>query len=128
MEIHWRKRQRASIHGGIMTENENKDCYQNIFIATLYLYCISVVVCCVTLAGVTTGDLSVGALRMLLLLNIGFFLTPIVPIMIYAVVALIFVIKNKINHCVDVFHYYEELKADENKKHLLYNNKSKMKP
>lgn len=128
MEIHWRKRQRASIHGGIMTENENEDCYQNIFIATLYLYCISVVVCCVTLAGVTTGDLSVGALRMLLLLNIGFFLTPIVPIMIYAVVALIFVIKNKIKHYVDIFHYYEKLKSDEDKKHLLYNNKSKMKP
>ena len=111
-----------------VAENENKDCYQNIFIATLYLYCISVVVCCVTLAGVTTGDLSVGALRMLLLLNIGFFLTPIVPIMIYAVVALIFAIKNKIKHYMDIFHYYEELKSDEDKKHLLYNNKSKMKP
>lgn len=110
-----------------MTENENKDCYRNIFTVTLYLYFISVVVCCVTLAGVITGELSVGALRILLLLNIGFFLTPSVPTMVYVIVALIFAIKNKIKHYVDIFHYYEKLKADEDKKHLLYNNKSKTK-
>ena len=110
-----------------MTENENKDCYWNIFAVTLYLYCISVVVCCVTLACVTTEDLSVEALRILLLLNIGFFLTPIVPIVIYIVIAFILAIKNKIKHYVDIFHYYEKLKSDEDKKHLLYNNKSKTK-
>lgn len=128
MEIHWRKRQRASIHGGIMTENENEDCYWNIFIATVFLYCTSAVVSGITLGVIITEDLSFGALRILFLVNIGLFLTPIVPIMIYAVVALIFAIKNKIKHYVDIFHYYEELKSNEDKKHLLYNNKSKMKP
>ena len=111
-----------------MTENENEDCYLNIFIATVFLYCTSAVVSGITLGVIITEDLSFGALRILFLVNIGLFLTPIVPIMIYAVVALILVIKNKIKHYVDVFHYYEELKSDEDKKHLLYNNKSKMKP
>lgn len=110
-----------------MTENENKDCYWDIFRATSFLYCISVVICCITLGVITTEDLSFGALRMLFLLNIGFFLTPTVPTMIYLIVVLITTIKNKIKHYVDVFHYYEKLKSDEDKKHLLYNNKSKTK-
>lgn len=110
---------------------ENKDInygLEFVLITTVLLYFISMLVCCATIFSITTEDLSLGALKSLLWFNIGFFLSLAVPSVIYLIVELTIIIKNKINHCVDVFHYYEELKADENKKHLLYNNKSKTKP
>ena len=112
-----------------MTENKEKNYgLEFVLIATVLLYLTSMAVCCATIMAITTEDLSLGALKSLLWFNIGFFLSLGVPSVIYLIVELIITIKNKINHCVDVFHYYEKLKSDEDKKHLLYNNKSKTKP
>ena len=111
-----------------MTENENENSYWYVFMVTALLYCIGALVCCVIYCTIITEDVSVGAMKMLFSLALGFFLAPIVPNVIYVVVVFVTAIKNKIKHYVDVFHYYEELKSNEDKKHLLYNNKSKTKP
>lgn len=112
-----------------MTENKDTNYgLEFVLIATVLLYFTSMVVCCATIFSITTEDLSLGALKLLLWLNIGFFLTLAVPSVIYLIVELIITIQDKIKHYVDVFHYYEKLKSDEDKKHLLYNNKSKTKP
>ena len=110
---------------------ENKDegnGLEQVLIMTILLYLTGMIVCCATIMVINTEDLSFGALKLLLELNVGFFLSLSVPSVIYIVVVLVIAIKNKIKHYVDVFHYYEELKSDEDRKHLLYNNKSKMKP
>lgn len=115
-----------------MTENENKDVFWIILAATLFLYVVGTVVCCATLSIVITEDSSVKALEQLLGLCIAFFFILVVPSALYGIAVLLTTIRNKIinkiKHYVDVFHYYEKLKADEDKKHLLYNNKSKTKP
>lgn len=112
-----------------MKENKNINYgLEFVLIATALLYFTSMIVCCATIFSITTEDLSLGALKWLLWFNIGFFFTLAVPSVIYLMVELTITIKYKINHCMDVFHYYEKLKSDEDKKHLLYNNKSKMKP
>lgn len=115
-----------------MTENENKDVFLIVLAATLSLYVFGMVVCCATLGAVTTKDLSVKALEQLLAINIVSFFVLAVPGVLCGIGALLTIIRNKIinkiEHYVNVFHYYEELKADEDKKHLLYNNKSKTKP
>ena len=112
-----------------MTENKDTNYgLEFVLVTTVLLYFTCMIVCCATIFSITTKDLSLGALKSLLWFNIGFFLTLPVPSVIYLIVELTITIKNKIEHYVDVFHYYEELKSDEDKKHLLYNNKSKMKP
>lgn len=110
---------------------ENKDINYGLefaFIMTVLLYFTGIIVCCATISAMTTEDLSLEALKHLLWFNIGFFFTLAVPSVIYLIVELTITINNKIEHYVDVFCYYEKLKADEDKKHLLYNNKSKTKP
>ena len=112
-----------------MTENkdENFGLYA-VLIITIFAYFGGMIVCCSTIIAITTTDLSFEALKALSWLNIGFFLSLPVPSVVYLVILCIIAIQNKIKHYVDVFHYYEELKSDEDKKHLLYNNKSKTKP
>ena len=112
-----------------MKENKDEnDCFEFVLITTVLLYFIGMAMCCATILGMTTKDVSFETLEVLFWLNIGFFFSLAVPSVIYVITLHIIAIKNKINHCVDVFHYYEELKSDEDKKHLLYNNKSKTKP
>lgn len=112
-----------------MKENKNINYgLEFVLIATALLYFTSMIVGCATIFSITTEDLSLGALKWLLWFNIGFLFTLAVPSVIYLIVELTITIKYKINHCMDVFHYYEKLKSDEDKKHLLYNNKSKTKP
>lgn len=111
-----------------MTENKDENYgLEFVLITTVFLYFIAMVVCCATILAITTEDLSFGALKSLSWLNIGFFFSLAVPTVIYLIVELVITIQDKIKHYVDVFHYYEKLKSDEDKKHLLYNNKSKTK-
>lgn len=112
-----------------MKENKDEEDYLDfVIIMTLMVYIIGIVTCCATLLAIATEDLSFETLKILLYLIIGIFLSLSAPSAIYLVTVCIITIKNKIKHYVDVFHYYEKLKSDEDKKHLLYNNKSKMKP
>lgn len=111
-----------------MKENKDENYgLELVFLITVALYFISVVTCCLTLIGTISEDLSFEELKILSWLNVGCFLSLAVPSMIYLVTLPIIAIRNKIKHYVDVFHYYEKLKSDEDKKHLLYNNKSKTK-
>lgn len=111
-----------------MKENKDENYgLEFVLITTVLLYFTSMIVCCATILAMTTEDLSFEALKELSWLNIGFFLSLAVPSVIYLIVEAIITIQYKIKHYVDVFHYYEKLKLDEDKKHLLYNNKSKTK-
>ena len=112
-----------------MKENKDEDDYLDLVtIMTLMVYIIGIAMCCATLLTIATEDLSFETLKILLYFIIGVFLSLSAPSAIYLATVCIISIKNKIKHYVDVFHYYEELKSDEDRKHLLYNNKSKMKP
>lgn len=112
-----------------MTENKDTNYgLEFVLIMTVLLYFTGMIVCCATLSAMTTEDLSLESFKFLLWLNIAFFFSLAVPSVIYLIVELTITIQDKITHYVDVFHYYEKLKADEDKKHLLYNNKSKTKP
>lgn len=111
-----------------MKENKDEEDWLDfVIIITLMVYIIGIATCCGTLLTIATEDLSFETLKILLYLIIGVFLSLSAPSAIYLVTVCIISIKNKIKHYVDVFHYYEKLKLDEDKKHLLYNNKSKTK-
>lgn len=111
-----------------MNENKEKEEFlEYAMLATLVLYSIGALVCVSTMTVMLTEDLSTKTLQTLLILNVVSFISVSIPMISYVLGILIITIKNTVKRWIDVFQYYEKLKSDEDKKHLLYNNKSKTK-